>query len=86
MCVFGCNVRIDVRIESDPDNRYLVIETDSADYYRRSDIPLEGDRSASVHTVRLTNAPAGKYEVRAILQRVDGTVRAIPATLTVVGP
>jgi hypothetical protein len=37
VCMSGCDVRIEVRIEPDAQNRSLVIEADSSDYYSRSE-------------------------------------------------
>lgn len=61
------NLRVRVRIEPHADNRTLVVVADSADFYRRSEIPLEGERSPRTVWLQFPDLPSGDYDVRSLL-------------------
>lgn len=50
------------------DNRWLHIEADSGEFYRSSEIQLDGDKAPLVTEIRLPNLPSGEYAVVAILR------------------
>lgn len=58
-------VRIKVAVEPKADNRMLRVEADGDQYFRASDLVLEGDKEARHHTVEFKNLPAGDYVIRA---------------------
>jgi len=70
---------IQISVESDAANRALFVAAESPEFYRSSEIALEGDRSPRTNIVRYTSLPAGAYDVRAALIGADGRVRASDA-------
>ena len=58
-------VDITVAVEPDQANRTLRIEADGDQYFRSSEINLDGPSEKRMHTVEFRNLPAGSYEVRA---------------------
>src|SRR5678815_6065004 len=46
-------VPITIAVEPAADNRVLVVEADSDDYYRSSSIELDGDKEKRLHSVEL---------------------------------
>ena len=70
------NLRVSVRIEPNADNRVLMIVADGDDFYRSSQIPLEGDRAPRVFSVEYPNVPSGDYDVTSVLVNSMGRERA----------
>ncbi len=70
------NLRVTVRVESNADNRVLTIVADSPEFYRSSQIPLEGDRAPKTFTIEYPNVPGGQYEVTSVLFNSMGRERA----------
>lgn len=66
------NLVVRATISSDADNRAVEISAESSDFYRSSEIQLEGDKAARVTTFELRSLPPGTYEVRAILIGASG--------------
>jgi hypothetical protein len=60
-------VRIRARVEPNADNRVLTIVADGPDFYRRSDVPLDGEEAPRTVELSFRDVPAGDYEVSAIL-------------------
>jgi hypothetical protein len=80
-------VQLLVRVPPHAENRLLRVTIDSAGYYRSSDVQLDGDRAATMHSVRWPGIPHGEYEVVARLIRSDGKHRTIHGgRLIVIGP
>src|SRR5687768_1624141 len=52
-----------VRVTPDAGNRMLRVVVDSDDFYRSSDIQLEGDRSPQSHFLQWRALPPGDYKV-----------------------
>jgi hypothetical protein len=67
-------LHVRVRLERNADNRLLVITADSQDFYRRSDVQLDGDASPAAFDLDFPGLPGGTYEVRAAL--IDNTGKA----------
>ena len=63
-------------IEADAANRAVEIIAESPDFYRSSEIQLEGDKAARTTTFEFRSLPSGTYEVRAKLIGADGQARA----------
>jgi hypothetical protein len=55
-------------VTPDAGNRWLHIEADSGEFFRSSDIQLEGDKAPLVTQIRLNNLPGGEYTVIAVLR------------------
>jgi hypothetical protein len=70
------NLRVSVRVEPNADNRVLTIVADSPEFYRSSQIPLEGNRAAKTFTIEYPNVPGGQYEVTSVLFNSMGRERA----------
>ena len=70
------NLQILVRLAPDDGNRSLTIEADSDDFYRMSEIPLEGDRAPRSVLVGFRALPGGNYQVTASLFGSRGERRA----------
>jgi hypothetical protein len=70
-------VRVRATIEAHSDNRAIRIAADSRDFYRSSEIPLNGEDAPRTTVVDLTNLPAGRYQVTAMLIDVQGRMTAM---------
>jgi hypothetical protein len=80
-------VRVRVRVEPSHENRMLQIIADGENFYRRSDVQLEGDQSPATTQMELRNLPGGEYEVKAVLIDSNGRERAVArAQATVLSP
>jgi hypothetical protein len=70
------NLVVRAMIEADAQNRAVQIVAESADFYRSSEVQLEGDKAARTSMIEFRNLPPGAYEVRALLFGSDGRQRA----------
>ena len=70
-------MRIRVRIEPSAENRVLAIVADGTDFYRKSEVQLEGDQAPRTVELRFSNLPGGEYEIHAALIDSLGHQRAI---------
>ena len=61
---------------ADADNRAVEIIAESDDFYRSSEIQLEGDQAPRTSMFEFRSLPPGTYEVRANLMGADGRSRA----------
>src|SRR5215470_15329615 len=66
------NLVVRATIESDAQNRAVVVTADSADFYRSSELPLDGDQAPRTNTFEFRSLPPGNYEVRATLVGASG--------------
>ena len=64
-------------IEADQDNRAVEIIAESADFYRSSEIQLEGDKAPRTTNFEFRSLPPGTYEVRALLIGTGGRAARI---------
>jgi hypothetical protein len=67
-------------IEADPANRAIVIVAESSDFYRSSEIPLDGDRAPRVTWIEVKSVPAGTYVVTGALLDSNRHVRMSSAS------
>jgi hypothetical protein len=77
--------RSTVFVEKHPDNRILRVSVDGENFYRSSDIPLEGTEAPRTHEVLWRDLPAGEYQVSTVLYGSTGTRAVLVRTFTVVG-
>jgi hypothetical protein len=70
------NLIVRAMIEADEQNRAVQIIAESEDFYRSSEIQLEGDRAPRTSTFEFRSLPPGTYEVRALLLGAGGQHRA----------
>ena len=78
-------VPITIAVEPAADNRVLVVEADSDDYYRSSSIELDGDKEKRLHSVELRSLPAGEYVVRAQVKSKSDVLGSAVQDLVVMG-
>jgi hypothetical protein len=64
-------------IEPDAQNRVVEIVTESDDFYRSSQIPLEGDHARRANQLELRSLPPGLYSVTATLKGPGDRTRAM---------
>jgi hypothetical protein len=70
------NLIVRATILADADNRAVEIIAESNDFYRSSEIPLEGEKAARTSVFEFRSLPPGSYEVRANLLGANGESRA----------
>ena len=63
-------------IVADADNRAVEVVAESEDYYRSSEIQLDGDQAPRTNTFEFRSLPPGTYEVKATLLGSSGRTRA----------
>ena len=71
------NLRVLTRLVPDAENRTLDVIVDSGEFYRSSQIPLEGEKAPAVITVEFRDLPKGEYEVAGVLTDSAGARRAV---------
>jgi hypothetical protein len=65
-------VRVRAVIEGSDDNRALEITAQSADYFRRSSVDLEGRLAPPLAVFEYANLPPGLYDITAVLVGTGG--------------
>lgn len=76
-------VIVKATVARNSDNRWLHIEADSGEFYRSSEIQLDGDKAPVVTEIRLPNLPGGEYTVVAILRNNMGEETIVRRTALV---
>jgi hypothetical protein len=71
------NLIVRATILADADNRAVEIIAESDDFYRSSQIQLEGEKAARTNMFEFRSLPPGTYEVRANLVGANGHTRAM---------
>ena len=71
------NLIVRAVIEADAQNRAVEVIADSANFYRSSEIQLEGDKAPRTSTFEFRSLPPGVYEVKVMLIGADGRQRAL---------
>ena len=71
------NLVVRATILADAENRAVQIVAESDDFYRSSEVQLEGDKAARTSTFEFRSLPSGTYLVSANLIGADGRSRAI---------
>ena len=69
-------VIVRAKIESDARNRMVEIVAESPNFYRASEIQLDGDKAPRTNTIEFRSMPSGTYEVKATLRDSTGEARA----------
>jgi len=70
------NLIMRARIEADAENRGVEIVAESTEFYRSSEIQLDGERAPRTTTFEFRSLPPGTYEVKATLLGPGGAARA----------
>jgi len=76
VCFAPANLVVRTTIEADSTNRSIEIVAESPDFYRSSQIELDGDKAPRTTTFEFRSLPSGTYEVKATLTGRDGKPRA----------
>ena len=71
------NFKILTRLVPSDENRILDIIADSGEFYRSSQIPLEGERAPAIIALEFRDMPPGDYEVYGVLTDRAGERRAV---------
>ncbi|MGH9202989.1 MAG: hypothetical protein ACRD2A_17325 [Vicinamibacterales bacterium] len=74
-----------VRVSPHPDNRLLRITLDSPNFYRSSDIELEGADAARSHFFSWKSLPAGRYDIVVTIFGPEGPRGQSSEVLEVIG-
>jgi predicted phage tail protein len=70
------NLVVRASVEADEQNRSMQIVAESPDFYRSSEVQLEGDKAPRTSMVEFRNLPPGTYDVRVLLLGAGGQQRA----------
>jgi hypothetical protein len=76
---------VTVSVQADADNRSLQIVAESPDFYRSSQIPLDGQNAPRLSRFEFGNLPTGLYQVSGVLIGTNGP-RAVTQRLAKVEP
>jgi hypothetical protein len=80
------NLFVRATVDVNPDNRSLEIIAESADFYRSSEITLDGDHAPRVTLMQFKSLPGGSYQVRAVLRGAAGReIATIGTEVNIVG-
>ena len=61
-----------VNVEAAAENRLLQVVAESPDFYRSSEIHLDGAQAAPIAVFEFRNLPSGLYQVTGVLVGVNG--------------
>lgn len=76
VCFAPANLVVQARILSHAENRSIQIVAESDDFYRSSELQLDGDRAPRTTRFEFRSLPPGTYEVKATLRDESGHERA----------
>ncbi len=76
VCFAPANLVVRATVLADADNRAVEVVAESPDFYRSSEIQLDGDKAPRTNMFEFRSLPPGSYEVRAILIGSGGEERA----------
>ena len=78
-------VPITVAVEPGAQNRMLIVEADSEDYFRSSGVELAGENEKRLHSVEFKSLPAGEYTIRAEVRSKTDVLGSAVGGLVVTG-
>jgi hypothetical protein len=79
-------LKIQYVVEPHSDNRVIVITVESGEFFRSSEVHLDGDHAPRTSLIEYRNVPAGVYQISAVLAGSDGRQRGLAQqTITVLG-
>jgi hypothetical protein len=67
---------VEATVEPDSANRAIQVVAESSDWYRSSEIQLNGATAPRRSTFEFKDLPSGNYEIRVVLLGPDGLERA----------
>ena len=65
-------IRVEIAVAADDDNRMLRVVAESDDFYRASEIQIDGPAGPRVRWIDFRSLPSGTYEVSATLTGIRG--------------
>jgi hypothetical protein len=68
---------VETAVEPDSDNRAIQVIAESPEFYRSSEVQLNGVTAPRRNTFEFKDLPNGVYEIRAMLLGSDGQQRAL---------
>ena len=74
------NLFVRATVDVNAENRSLLIIAESDEFYRSSEISLDGDHAPRVTLLQFKSIPGGLYEVRAVLRGERGNEIATTGT------
>jgi len=75
-----------MRVERDIQHRAIEIIAESEDFYRSSEIQLDGDRAPRTNVFEFRGMPAGLYDVSAVLKGQGGySIEVVQTQVTLYG-
>jgi hypothetical protein len=75
VCFAPANLIVRTIIERDPANRAMEVIAESPDFYRSSEVQIDGDKAPRTTTFEFRSLPSGTYQVSARL--LDGRGRPL---------
>jgi hypothetical protein len=69
-------LRVRVRLEPNDQNRRLAVIADSADFYRSSEVQLDGEQAPRTITIEFSGVPGGSYQIFGVVLDQSGRTRA----------
>ena len=75
------NLSVRTTIASDADNRAIEIVAESTDFYRSSEMQLDGESAPKTTIFQFRSLPMGEYSVRAVLRGQGGRELASTARI-----
>ena len=74
MAFAPADLSVRATVEANQDNRMVEIVAESADFYRSSQIQLDGDKAPRTTYVSFRSLPGGRYSVRVAVRGSRGQV------------
>jgi len=78
-------VPVVIAVEPRSENRTLVVEADGEEYFRSSEVELDGEKEKRLHSLEFTRLPAGEYILRAQVKSKSGVLATAVRELVVTG-
>ena len=66
------NLIVRATVLADPDNRAIEVVAESPDFYRSSEVELDGDKAPRTNVFEFRSLPPGGYQVSAVLMGSQG--------------
>jgi hypothetical protein len=76
---------VSVNVEAAADNRHLQVIAESPDFYRSSEVQIDGSNNPRLNVFEFRNLPSGLYQVTGVLVGINGR-RAVVSRLAKVEP
>jgi len=67
MALAPARLTVRVTVEADADNRYLEVVAESSDFYRSSQVQLDGSGAGPLQVFEFRNLPTGLYQITGVL-------------------